>query len=132
MASAEIDFGGVKKRCQMACVPEATEGDYVLVHAGIALTIIDRVEAERVLATLTEIGHHETLDSPQTNRWPMLVQDFQLDIHSFAGRHARTVCVTPHQAAGDVSVSDEQDSFRKFVLLGRCDGDFDNLPLLTR
>jgi hydrogenase expression/formation protein HypC len=33
MASAEIDFGGVKKRCQMACVPEAREGDYVLVHA---------------------------------------------------------------------------------------------------
>ena len=59
MARAEIDFGGVKKRCQMACVPEATEGDYVLVHAGIALTIIDRVEAERVLETLEQLGDFE-------------------------------------------------------------------------
>jgi hydrogenase expression/formation protein HypC len=62
MASADIDFGGVKKRCQMACVPEAIEGDYVLVHAGIALTIIDRVEAERVLATLAELGGLEISD----------------------------------------------------------------------
>ena len=62
MASAEIDFGGVKKRCQMACVPEANEGDFVLVHAGIALTIIDRVEAERVLATLAEMGEFEVDD----------------------------------------------------------------------
>ena len=62
MASAEIDFGGVTKRCQMACGPEAIEGDYVLVHAGIALTIIDRVEADRVLATLAEMGDHKTSD----------------------------------------------------------------------
>jgi hydrogenase expression/formation protein HypC len=39
-AEAEIDFGGVRKRCHMACVPEATEGDYVLVHAGIALAVL--------------------------------------------------------------------------------------------
>ena len=62
MAAADIDFGGIRKRCQMACVPEAIEGDYVLVHAGIALTIIDRVEAERVLATLAEMGDHKTSD----------------------------------------------------------------------
>ena len=62
MASAEIDFGGVKKRCQMACVPEANEGDYVLVHAGIALTIIDRAQAERVLASLAEMGDLEISD----------------------------------------------------------------------
>lgn len=53
MAAADIDFGGVKKRCQMACVPEAQVGDYVLVHAGIALTIIDRMEAEQLLDRLT-------------------------------------------------------------------------------
>lgn len=59
MAAAEIDFGGVKKRCQMACVPEAQEGDYVLVHAGVALTIIDRAAAEQLLATLAEWDAHE-------------------------------------------------------------------------
>ncbi len=42
MAEAEIDFDGVRKRCPMACVPEAVVGDYVLVHAGIAITILAR------------------------------------------------------------------------------------------
>lgn len=40
-AEAELDFGGVSKRCHMACVPDAEIGDYVLVHAGIALTVLD-------------------------------------------------------------------------------------------
>ena len=62
MAVAEIDFGGVRKQCQMACVPEAEEGDYVLVHAGIGLTIIDSAAAEQLLITLKglePIDHHE-------------------------------------------------------------------------
>ncbi len=63
MAAAEIDFGGVRKRCQMACVPEAEEGDYVLVHAGIALTIIDRAAAEQLLATFTALEDSEIHES---------------------------------------------------------------------
>ena len=46
---AEIDFGGVKRACHMACVPDAVEGDFVLVHAGVALTIIDAAAAEQTL-----------------------------------------------------------------------------------
>ena len=56
MALAEIDFGGLRKRCQMACVPEARVGDYVLVHAGVAITIIDEVAAEKLLATLADLS----------------------------------------------------------------------------
>ncbi len=56
MATADIDFGGIKKRCQMACVPEAQTDDYVLVHAGVAITIIDVEAANRLLATLTFLG----------------------------------------------------------------------------
>lgn len=41
MAEAEIDFDGVRKRCPMACVPQAEAGDYVLIHAGIAISILD-------------------------------------------------------------------------------------------
>lgn len=52
LACAEIEFGGVTKRCHMACVPEAEPGDYVLVHAGLAITILDAVAAETTLATL--------------------------------------------------------------------------------
>ena len=36
----------------MACVPEAEVGDYVLVHAGVALTVIDQPAAERSLHDL--------------------------------------------------------------------------------
>ena len=63
MATAEIDFDGITKRCQMACVPEAQAGDYVLVHAGIALTIIDREAAEQLLAMLTTLGDSESNES---------------------------------------------------------------------
>lgn len=52
MAAAEIDFGGVKKRVHMACVPDAQVGDYVLVHAGIALTVLDPQAAEQTLSDL--------------------------------------------------------------------------------
>ena len=36
-ARAEVEFGAVRRACHMACVPEAAEGDYVIVHAGIAI-----------------------------------------------------------------------------------------------
>lgn len=42
LAEAVIDFDGVQKRCPMACVLEAEVGDYVLIHAGIAISILDR------------------------------------------------------------------------------------------
>jgi hydrogenase expression/formation protein HypC len=52
-ARAEIEFAGVCRVCQMACVPEASEGDYVIVHAGVAISRIDQVAAAK---TLAEIG----------------------------------------------------------------------------
>jgi hydrogenase expression/formation protein HypC len=52
LASAEIEFGGVTKRCQMACVPTAEPGDYVLVHAGVAITVIDPLAAAETLALM--------------------------------------------------------------------------------
>ena len=58
-ALAEIDFGGITRRCQMACVPEAQEGDYVVVHAGVALTTIDRNAAEQLLATLDQLAESD-------------------------------------------------------------------------
>lgn len=61
LAVAEIDFGGITKGCHMACVLEAVEGDYVLVHAGIALTIIDEPSARESLQLLA--GHESSADS---------------------------------------------------------------------
>jgi hydrogenase expression/formation protein HypC len=51
-----VDFGGVIKEINLAYTPEAQPGDYVLVHVGFALTIIDEAEAQRTLAYLREIA----------------------------------------------------------------------------
>jgi hydrogenase expression/formation protein HypC len=62
-----VDFGGVAKEISLAFVPEAHVGDYVLVHVGFALSVIDEAEAERVLACLREIAD---LDAAQIEARP--------------------------------------------------------------
>ncbi len=47
-----VDFGGVRRDIQLAFVPEAAPGDWVLVHVGFAISRIDEAEAKRVLAEL--------------------------------------------------------------------------------
>ena len=49
-----IAFAGIVKQVNLAFVPEAKVGDYVLVHAGIAISVIDESEAEKTLAYLAE------------------------------------------------------------------------------
>lgn len=52
-ARAEIRFGGVRKVCHMACVPEAEVGDYVIVHAGIAIC---RVQPDQVTGPSSDVA----------------------------------------------------------------------------
>jgi hydrogenase expression/formation protein HypC len=59
-ASAVVEFGGVRRQVCVACVPEAVEGDYVMVHAGIAISRVNAEEAARVLNALRELD----LDEP--------------------------------------------------------------------
>ncbi len=61
-ARAEVEFGGVRRVCHMACVPDAPVGDYVLVHAGVAITRIDTSEAKRVLDDLARLGESDEDD----------------------------------------------------------------------
>ncbi len=56
---AVVEFGGIRRECHMACVPDAEIGDYVVVHAGIAISRIDECEARRALA-----DHAEFSDEP--------------------------------------------------------------------
>ena len=51
-----VDFSGVRREVSLAFTPEARCGDYVLVHAGFALTVIDPEEAELTLAELRRLG----------------------------------------------------------------------------
>ena len=52
---ALVEFGGIRRECQMACVPEASEGDYVIVHAGVAISRVDTEEAQRVFHLLKKL-----------------------------------------------------------------------------
>ncbi|MGC8528365.1 HypC/HybG/HupF family hydrogenase formation chaperone [Acidiphilium sp.] len=50
--SARVAFGGIVKQVALAFAPEARVGDYVLVHAGVAIAVLDPAEAARTLACL--------------------------------------------------------------------------------
>lgn len=56
LARARVEFDGVQRECHLACVPDAQVGDYVVVHAGVAISRIDTAAAERLLAELRSLG----------------------------------------------------------------------------
>lgn len=56
---AVVDLNGVRKEISIALVPEARPGDYVIVHVGYALSLIDPEEATRTLALFEELGEME-------------------------------------------------------------------------
>lgn len=53
---ARIDLGGVAKTVSLALVPEAREGDWVIVHVGHAIGLLDPEEAERTLQLFADLG----------------------------------------------------------------------------
>ena len=64
LARAVVDFGGVTREIHMACALNAQVGDYVMVHAGIAIGIVDTEEAEATIADFAQLG--EALDGDST------------------------------------------------------------------
>jgi hydrogenase expression/formation protein HypC len=56
LRAGKVDFGGVIKRVNLSYVPEAKAGDYVIVHVGFALSVIDEEEAKKVFEYLKTIG----------------------------------------------------------------------------
>jgi hydrogenase expression/formation protein HypC len=56
MARGLVEFGGVQRECHLACVLEAREGDYLIVHAGVAISRVQPEEAERMLQELAALG----------------------------------------------------------------------------
>lgn len=62
--SGRVSFGGVIKQVNLAYVPEAKIGDYVIVHVGFAINKLDEEEAARVFEYLKEIDDLEDLNPP--------------------------------------------------------------------
>ncbi|MCL1885668.1 MAG: HypC/HybG/HupF family hydrogenase formation chaperone [Dehalococcoidia bacterium] len=54
--NAEVDVEGVRRKTSIFLVPDAKVGDYVLMHAGFAIRIIDVQEAQETIALLKEIN----------------------------------------------------------------------------
>lgn len=51
----EVEVGGVRRKISLHLVPEAEVGDYVYVHTGFAISIVDEEEAEQTLQFLREL-----------------------------------------------------------------------------
>jgi hydrogenase expression/formation protein HypC len=58
--AAWVEFGGVRRKISLDLTPEARQGDYVIVHAGMALSILDEAEALETLDTLEKIAGRDT------------------------------------------------------------------------
>ena len=50
-----VDFGGVRRRINLKLVPQAKIGDFVIVHAGFAIQILQKEEAERTLDAWSDV-----------------------------------------------------------------------------
>jgi hydrogenase expression/formation protein HypC len=59
--TGRVSFNGIVKPVSLACVPEAKPGDYVLVHVGMALSLVDEAEAQEVFRYLQAMGELEEL-----------------------------------------------------------------------
>lgn len=70
LRAARVDFGGIVKEISLAYTPEAVIGNYVLVHVGFAITVVDEVEAERVFRYLEEIADLEEELGTRAERTP--------------------------------------------------------------
>lgn len=63
--SGRVSFGGVIKEVNLALVPDAEIGDYVIVHAGFGISILDEDEAKKTLEYLNEIDRLSESGSEQ-------------------------------------------------------------------
>ena len=61
----KVAFAGIVKDASLALLPEVEVGDYVLVHAGVAITVLDQAEANRTMAYLEELDAVAEQSEPQ-------------------------------------------------------------------
>jgi hydrogenase expression/formation protein HypC len=60
--SARVSFGGIEREVSLAYVPEAEVGDYVIVHVGFAISMLDDAEAMRTFEYLKQMGEVAELE----------------------------------------------------------------------
>ncbi|MBU6343362.1 MAG: HypC/HybG/HupF family hydrogenase formation chaperone [Bacteroidetes bacterium] len=58
---AKVLFGGITKEASLEMLPQAKEGDYVLVHVGVAISVVNEEEAQKTFEYLAQIGEIDEL-----------------------------------------------------------------------
>lgn len=68
MRMGKVELGGIVKEINLQLVPEAVENNYVLVHVGVAISIVDQEEAKRSLEFLQQMNELDELyNTPPEN-----------------------------------------------------------------
>jgi hydrogenase expression/formation protein HypC len=62
--TGQVSFGGVVKQVSLAYVPEANIGDYVIVHVGFAISVVDEQEALHTFEYLRQMGELAEIEEP--------------------------------------------------------------------
>jgi hydrogenase expression/formation protein HypC len=60
----KVSFDGVIKEVSLTLVPEAKINDYIMVHVGAAISVVDEVEAKKTFDILKQLGELNELDPP--------------------------------------------------------------------
>jgi hydrogenase expression/formation protein HypC len=66
LRAAKVSFAGVIKLISLTCTPEAKVGDFVLVHVGVAISVVDAREAAETFRYLQQMGELDGLEIPDT------------------------------------------------------------------
>lgn len=64
-ATAIVDFAGLRRRVSVALVPDTRAGDYVIVHAGVAIGVLDEAEATSLLDRIDDLRAELADDSEE-------------------------------------------------------------------
>ena len=66
----KVEFGGIVKETCLVYTPEATVGDYVLVHVGFALSQLDEAEAQEIFSYLEQLGEAAEAETQDVSGQP--------------------------------------------------------------
>jgi hydrogenase expression/formation protein HypC len=72
---AEVDFSGVRRRISVVLTPEVRVGDYVVIHTGFAISVLDEAEALETLKLFQELDEFtaqmlQDTDNPASQSTP--------------------------------------------------------------
>lgn len=70
---AQVEMGGVRRTVSLALTPEAQVGDYVIVHVGFAISVLDEAEAQETLALLEATLGAESAEQVEPSTSALLV-----------------------------------------------------------